>query len=626
MALLEPFKRRLDDELLNKEATFLTFSMNIYRKRLQTVDSIIQRILAKPLDFSKPDNIVWPPTDYAANDQELVQRWQRYLKWGTLNGIADELPDNGKSGGIAMPPEFGQLEATTRQEIKQQQSNSMKNFLRTPAIFVNEMEEAYLNMIAWCYDPHSSYMNMSEKKEFETEMSASEYSVGFDLEENEEGDLTIGFLQPGGSAWRSGKLHSGDVLLKIKINGMETDAKEISPERLEGLLSGNSGADVEITIRTAAGEEKTVLLAKEKITDDESIVKSYVLRGKKNIGYINLPGFYSRENENIKSMKDLKYDGSANDVSKEIVKLRKDSIHGLILDLRYNGGGSMWEAMQLAGIFIDIGPVASVKEKSGKVHFLKDPNRGTIYDGPMIVLINSASASASEFLSAALQDYNRAVIVGGNTYGKGTAQTILPMDTTLISMEAFASSNKTYEDFVKTTGQKFYRINGSTTQWQGVIPDIVLPDEFSGDIYKEKANSSALQPDNSRTGIYQPLPALPLQELRSKSERRVQESQYFKTINTFNSLMKQYRSSRNIPLTWADYISHYRKTMEMFKLAKDDEEKVLSITVSNNAFDKERINLSDSRRKEINEVYLKQVQTDDTVDEAYKILMDWLGK
>ncbi len=153
------------------------------------------------------------------------------------------------------------------------------------------------------------------------------------------------------------------------------------------------------------------------------------LHGNKNIGYINLPGFYSREDESIEDEKDIKYDGCANDVSKEIVKLKKDTIAGLILDLRYNGGGSMWEAMQLAGIFIDIGPVASMKEKDGKVHFLKDPNRGTIYDGPMMVLINGASASASEFLSAALQDYNRAIIVGGATYGKGTAQIVLPMDT-----------------------------------------------------------------------------------------------------------------------------------------------------------------------------------------------------
>ena len=168
-----------------------------------------------------------------------------------------------------------------------------------------------------------------------------------------------------------------------------------------------------MTVKTAAGEIKTVKLSKEKMNDEESVVKSYVLHGNKNVGYINLPGFYSRESESIKEEKDIKYDGCANDVSKEIVKLKKDTIAGLILDLRYNGGGSMWEAMQLAGIFIDIGPVASVKDKEGKVHFLKDPNRGTIYDGPLIVLINGGSASASEFVSAVLQDYNRALIVGG---------------------------------------------------------------------------------------------------------------------------------------------------------------------------------------------------------------------
>jgi carboxyl-terminal processing protease len=386
--------------------------------------------------------------------------------------------------------------------------------LKTPELFKTELENDYLNTIAWCYDPHTSYMSISQKKDFDTHMSASEYSAGFELEENDKGDLTISFLQPGGSAWRSGQLHTGDQLIKIKSEGIEKEIATIGDDELENMLGGNNQAGLEVTVKTAAGELKTIKLSKEKIDDEESIVKSYVLQGNKNIGYINLPGFYSREDDSITDEKDIKYDGCANDVSKEIVKLRKDTIAGLILDLRYNGGGSMWEAMQLAGIFIDIGPVASVKDKDGKVRFLKDPNRGTIYDGPLMVLINGRSASASEFVSAVLQDYNRALIVGGTTYGKGTAQIVLPMDTMPFS------NNKNYTEFVKVTQQKFYRVNGSTTQWKGVLPDIELPDIYSDELNKEKANSSALQPDNSKTGIYQAAAALPAQSLKLKSEQR----------------------------------------------------------------------------------------------------------
>ncbi|MFT3911552.1 MAG: carboxy terminal-processing peptidase [Ferruginibacter sp.] len=624
IASLEPYKTKLDDELLGKDWKFFDASINIYRRRVQQVDSILQVLVAKPLDFSKPDNIVWPFNDYAANEQAIAQRWQRYLKWHVLDDVADDLADDKKPLKTEIPATFTKDEAAARLKIKRQETSYIKNLLSTPATFTTNMQDAYLDCIAWCYDPHTDYMNLNKKKEFETEMSASEYSAGFDYEENDKGDKVIGFLQPGGSAWRSGKLHTGDVILKIKTNGVETSVEDISSEQLNKILSGNSEADVEITIKTAAGEQKTIKLVKEKITDEESIVKSYVLRGIKNIAYINLPGFYSREDD---SSEDIKYDGCANDVSKEIVKLKKDSITGLILDLRYNGGGSMWEAMQLAGIFIDIGPVASMKGKDGKAHFLKDPNRGTIYDGPMIVLINGASASASEFLSAALQDYNRAIIIGGTTYGKGTAQVVLPMDTTITSDSRLSNANN-YTDFVKVTEDKFYRINGSTTQWKGVIPDIVLPDMYSDDSYREKANKSALLPDNSKVGMYEALKPLPFQQLKTKSEQRVAADPYFRAITAFTNWMSQNRKSQDIPLQWPAYAAHANKLLEMFKLLSEDDEEVKSsvITVSNNAFDKSRISMSSAKSKEINDVYLKHVQADKTVEEAYQIMMDWIGK
>ncbi|MEO6253059.1 MAG: carboxy terminal-processing peptidase [Ferruginibacter sp.] len=627
IAILETYKTKLDDEILGRApitigGEFYNRSTAMYQICLKRTDSILKALLAKPLDFSKPDNISWPFTVYAGSVAELGQRWQRFLKWRVLENIADELSDKGKTIAETLPADFVQLEKDAREKAKKQEGNFIYELLKTPQQFKSDMEEDYLNAIAWCYDPHTTYMSIKEKKEFDTEMSASEYSAGFELEENDKGDLAISFLQPGGSAWRSGQLHTGDQLIKIESGGIEKDISAITDEdELGSMLSGNNQADLEITVKTAAGELKTIKLHKEKIDDEEGIVKSYVLRGNKNIGYINLPGFYSREDESITDEKDITYDGSANDVSKEIVKLRKDTIAGLILDLRYNGGGSMWEAMQLSGIFIDIGPVASVKEKDGKVRFLKDPNRGTIYDGPLMILINGASASASEFVSAVFQDYNRAIIVGGTTYGKGTAQVVLPMDTLPFS------NNKTYEDFVKVTQRKFYRVNGNTAQWTGVVPDIELPDIYSDESYKEKANSSALQPDNSKKGIYEPGVALPVQALKTKSEQRVSGNAYFKTINNFNAWMKDYKKGRTIPLQWNSYAIHYKKTMEMFKeLSDDDHVDMATFSVSNNGFDRQRINVSTQHSKENNEAYLKMVKKDITLAEAYKIMMDWINK
>ena len=624
IAALESFRYKLDDELLSKDPAaalnFFSLSTSLYRARLQKTDSIIQAALSKPLDLSKPDNMSWPCSSFAANETEAAQRWQKYLKWQVLKYITDDLTDDGKILTEALPADLSKMETAARAKVKLKELAYIKNLLQTPSAFIDDKEDDYLNAIAWCYDPHTSYMNMKVKKEFDTKMSASEYSSGFDLEENEKGDLSISYLQPGGSAWRSGQLHQGDVLLKVNVNGKEKEVADISEEELNSFLSGSNEDDVEITVKTAAGEIKNVKLSKEKVSDEGSVVKSYVLHGARNIGYINLPGFYSRESESIKEEKDLTYDGCANDVSKEVVKLKKDTIAGLILDLRYNGGGSMWEAMQLAGIFIDIGPVASVKDKDGKVHFLKDPNRGTIYDGPLIVLINGASASASEFVSAVLQDYNRALIVGGATYGKGTAQIVLPMDTNKVA------SGNNYEDFVKVTEQKFYRVNGSTTQWKGVVPDIPMPDVYSDDSFKEKANESALQPDNSKIGIYQPLPVLPVQVLRNKSQERIASDTYFKTINEFTKWIKEYKTSRLIPLQWSGYVAHYKKSMDMFNLIDDDKKITSAITVSNNVFDRQRVNLSTGKSKEVNNSYLEHVQNDQYINEAYKIMMDWIAK
>ena len=622
MAVLETYKPKLDDELNGKGWEFYDKSTTLYKSCLQRTDSLLKVLLSKPFDFTKPDNVSWPFANYASSVAELNLRWQRFLKWRILENIADKLSDGGKTITEALPADFVQLEKDGREKAKKQEGSFINRLLKTPQIFKDDLENDYLNTIAWCYDPHTTYMSIKAKKEFDTRMSASEYSAGFELEENDKGDLVISFLQPGGSAWRSGLLHTGDQLIKIKADGIEKEIAETDDEdELERMLGGNSLSDLEVTIKTAAGELKTVKLRKEKIDSEDEIVKSYVLQGNKNIGYINLPGFYSREDDSVTAERDIKYDGCANDVSKEIVKLRKDTIAGLILDLRYNGGGSMWEAMQLAGIFIDIGPVASVKDKTGKVSFLKDPNRGTIYDGPLMILINGGSASASEFVSAVLQDYNRALIVGGTTYGKGTAQVVLPMDTLPFS------KNKNYEEFVKVTEQKFYRVNGSTAQGKGVVPDIALPDIYSDESYKEKANSSALLPDNSKTGIYQPATALPVQPLKLKSEQRILNDAYFKTITGFNKWLKEYKTGRTIPLQWNGYAVHYKKTMEMFKeLSKGAGVENAVLLVRNNSFDGQRINVSTEHSKENNEACLKQVKKDVALAEAYKIMMDWILK
>jgi carboxyl-terminal processing protease len=446
------------------------------------------------------------------------------------------------------------------------------------------------------------------------------------LDQNEDGNYEVEDLEPGGNAWRTGELHKGDIVLSIKKgNGPDRQLSEMDEDEVQQLLRGNSDEKVELTVKTAAGVTKKIIVTKEKVTDDEGIVKSYVIDGKQKIGYIQLPGFYSRESEDIKTDDDVKFDGCANDVSKEIIKLTRDTITGLILDLRFNGGGSMWEAMQLAGIFIDYGPVGSVKERSGKVHFLKDPNRGSAYDGPLLVLINGASASASEMTSAMLQDYKRALIVGGTTYGKGTAQTVLPMDTAY--NEASKKNYDNFGDFVKVTGRKFYRIDGTTTQWKGVIPDIALPDIYEGLGIRESKNASALLPDNAKKGMYQPLAGIPAQRLKEKSNQRVAADAAFINIKKATEWVKDFKEGRDVPLQWQTYMAAYIKNEEMYKAMQAIEDgKQTGLQVSNNNFDKEKIKFATPSGKALNETYIEHIAADAYINEAYSIMLDWLSK
>ena len=616
---LGQYRQKLDDELIGKEWNFFNKSMQLYKSGLLRADSAIRFIMVKPFDFSKPDNINWPLAQYPVNSAAIYRSWQQYLKWQVLRAIFDVVTDTaqGTVNNTQQPSSFAVLEIKAREQIKKQELLWVQNKLTELAPPAKEMEDNYLSAISWCYDPHSTYMSMDTKTDFDAEMSGLEFTTGFEMDENEKGEWEITYLVPGGPAWRNGELHKGDVILKIKSgNKPELVMADASLDQMASIFEGSGNEKITITVRTISGAQKTAVLSKEKIANEEGVVKSYVLNGLKKIGYITLPGFYVKEGEEANG------NGCSNDVAKEVVKLKKDSIAGLILDLRYNGGGSLGEALELAGIFISEGPLTSTRDKTGVVHFLKDPNRGTVYDGPLLVMVNTMSASASELVAAVLQDYHRALVVGSPTYGKGSSQIILPLDTTGKFLET-----SQYESYVKVTTGKFYRVDGSTTQWKGVIPDIELPDVYALDKFREKGVVSALQPDNSKTAIYRPLPSLPSQELKALSITRVNESSNFKSITQFADLYKTMDGVRVIPLQWADFTSYYKKITDMYSTMQSRASDTKNLlTVNSNSLDKERLQVSTEQSKSINEINIKRIAKDSYIAESYKILEDWISK
>lgn len=617
IALLQPFSTKLDEEMIGKEWKFYDKCIQLYGAGLARVQKNVEDILSKPLDYSKADSVTWPLKKYAVNEIENLQVWRQYLKWKVLHAITDKVMDSitGKVISTRQPSNFSTLEAAAREQVKKQELISIENRIVELTPPGNDIEDDYLDAITWCYDPHTQYMNADKKTDFDTEMSGLEFSTGFEMDKNDKDEWVITYLVPGGPAWRNGGLHKGDVILKIKAGDKATLVlAEATMRQMNEVFAGSSAEKITITVRTQSGIQKTAVLSKEKVANEDGLVKSFLLTGEKKIGYITLPGFYIKEGD------EDNMNGCSNDVAKEIVKLKKDSIAGLILDLRYNGGGSLGEALELAGIFISEGTITSTKDPAGKVHFLKDPNRGTIYDGPLLVMVNTMSASASELVSAVLQDYHRALIVGSTTYGKGTAQIILPMDTS----GKFSKTEK-YESYVKVTDAKFYRVDGTTTQWKGVVPDIELPDIFALDKYRERFNASALQPDQSKVAIFHALPPIPVEALKEASNKRVNADNSFKIITNFAAWYKAMDEPRIIPLQWTSYTNYYQKITDMYatvEAGKEISKKVFKAV--NNSLDQQRESWLTLQSKSVNEINIKRIEKDDYINESFKIMQDWL--
>lgn len=615
---LSGYRYKLDDELNGKGWTFLDFASRVFKDRLKKADTLINTILQKPLDFNTDENISFSNQReflFAANTPELIGRWTKWFKFLALQTSYD-LKEN-DSSRQALKVVLAKHEPDIRQKIKSFQLKEIQAWLQNPSGFDNYVKDVFFNAVAMCFDPHTEFLSPQEEENFKSQISTEEYSFGFDVDESAEGKVVIDQLIPGGPAWKSGELNKSDELLQLQWEGSEpVDVSLLTADEAEGVLNQYNHGNITVKIRKGNGTTRTVRLQKEKIETEDAVVKGYVLSGEKKIGYISLPDFYT-------TWEDEKGSGCANDVAKELVKLKKENIDGLILDVRYNGGGSVWEALQMAGIFIDEGPLVGVKDRTGKLAFLKDPNRGTIYDGPMILMVNGQSASASEMLAAALQDYHRALIVGSPTYGKATMQQVFPMDTLTSKRDDVASP----DGYIKITLGKLYRVTGQTAQQTGVTPDVSLPDAYDGLEYREKFSPDVLPADTvKRNAYFKPLSPMPSTELSSLSEQRVNSNKDFQDIKI---IIKQQATMIKAPRTTIplklESFEKWEKDRETDERIMDEKEKPDSkiFTAQNHQQDKQVIEVSDYS-KELNKTMLKEIQQDIYIEEAYRIMLDFI--
>jgi carboxyl-terminal processing protease len=614
---LSKFKFDLDDEIKNKQSTFLAAITKIFGERITKADTMLDNICKTPFNFLLPEKIsVAEDTSSPANEKAMRIKLYKFLKSDALDIITE---DDGliKLNSSQQKKYVDSIEPIARHKAQQVFKHSINIILQSAGGIQQAIGDEYCKAIAVCYDPHSAYFPLTEKEDFESELGQQQMVFGFRCKEEDDGSVKIESIMPGSPAFKSGQMNNGDKFLSIQWEDKQPiDVSSGGLKQLNEVLAMSNHDKATFKIKKPDGAERTVILLKEKMEEDDeqNKVKSFLLKGNKTIGFISLPSFYQDwDNENSG------VNGCANDVAKEILKLKKENIEGLIIDLRYNGGGSMDEAIELSGIFIDFGPVGMDKGRDTKIYTLKDVNRGTIYDGPLMLMVNGYTASASEMVAGTLQDYHRAVIVGTPTYGKATAQVVLPMDTA-VDTEKDITKIKT-NSYFKVTVSKLYRVNGTTAQAGGVQPDVVLPDMLEAHPQLEADNPYVLiSPAIEGNKYFKPYPVMNIDNLKTFAQQKINASSYFKQLKNYIQFVKAEDENKEVSLKLSDVIEQEKKA------AKEDMDtaavhaEISSYIVENNLFEKEQLKVNDNL-KELNDQWIKFLKRDPYLQIAYDMML-----
>ena len=499
------------------------------------------------------------------------------------------------------------LEVSARKKVCHAFKRDIQRIRQTKDGLAGFICNTWCESVASCYDPHTEFFSPGKKDEFQGELGDKQLQFGFTLGEGKDA-TEITRLKPGSPAYKSGLIHEGDQILALQWDSNEeVDVSDATTDEVNAFISGDHGKSLTLTLKKSDGTTRKVTLQREKATlnDDNSKVRSFILKGDHRVGFISLPAFYTDWNG-----EEGGNNGCADDVAKEIIKLKKENIEGLILDLRYNGGGSMLEAIALAGIFIDAGPVGMTRDKEGKIYTMKDVNRGSVYDGPLVLLINGFTASASEMLAGTLQDYHRALIVGSPSFGKATAQIVLPLDT--LFDEKHMDRMKTADNFIKITVDRLFRVNGTSAQQIGVIPDIYLPDYTETQTEREKSLPFSLSNTSIESNkYYHPYPPISTEPLKSFSKSFTDTSGLFISFNSYLDLLLSAQVARDQVLSLNSMMEERKKVN---KSLVDGERSINKsrppYEIEWNQFEKVRMQADDDLRK--SNSTLTQVLTRDT--------------
>ncbi len=615
---LASYKLELDDEANAGNFEFFDLSMELLDAAMHKTQGYYRELLAQPFDYTTNEDfeLDGEKRGFAQDDASLKEFWRKYAQYETMQRLADKLEEQKGKGEEVEQKSFEELEKEARESVLEFFDDW---FSRMDKLKREDRLSVYLNTITQIFDPHSEYYQPIDKENFDIRFSGRLEGIGASLQT--EGDYTkVARVVVGGPAWKQKELDEEDVILKVKQED-EKDPVDITGMQINDvvqLIRGKKDTKVTLTIKKVDGTVKDITIVRDIVILEEQFAKSLLLDGPaegEKIGYIYLPSFYADFQDNNGRF-------CSKDVEDEIAKLKDENVNGIILDLRSNGGGSLRDVVKMTGYFIESGPIVQVKSRSGSPEVLRDVDPRVQYDGPLIVMVNSYSASASEILAAALQDYGRAIIVGSpSTFGKGTVQRFVDLDRTIRGYNELKPLGE-----IKLTTQKFYRVNGGSTQLKGVMSDIVLPDNFfyikTGERDREYAMEwTEIDPVDYNQNV---MKIQHLDKIRQRSQERMAEDAVFQKILENAKRLEKQKDQSEYPLN----LDAYQKVVEEQEAEADrfDNmfEEAVNPHVSNLTVDMPAIE-SDESRKARNDDWIKNISKDVYLKETLHIMHDLIA-
>lgn len=573
---LNKYRNQLDDQLQLGSMEFMELANKFLKKRIEDAEKIAASYLAKPLDYTKEESLIIDreEMDYAKNVSEFKELWHKRLKAQVLDKYIELYESENKNQKLDYTKMDSKLEKLAREKV----ATSVKSVLiRMQRESREKQFSLYMNSMLLCYDPHTSYMPPQDEGDFKFQMTGKLEGIGALLSTDGE-YIKIERLIPGGPAIRGKDLQVGERIIAVaQEDGEAVDVGYMPLEDATAMIRGPKGKTVRLTVKGNDGQTRVVSIVRDVVVMSETYARSALLKnpetGEK-FGYISLPSFY-RDFDNKSSR------NATDDVRREIQTLKKQKVAGIILDLRNNPGGALFDAVNVAGLFIDEGPIVQVRDSGGRVQVYSDEESGYETDMPLVVMVNSFSASAAEIVSAALQDYGRAVIIGSkSTYGKGSVQTLYDCDQYL-----------PIKDFryrpigsLKLTTQKYYRINGGSVQFKGVMSDVVLSDEFAFLELNEEHLDHALPWDTINPSDYKKWSRskVDINELRQKSAARVQNNESFAKISEGIEAIYNSDERKTQPLEFKAAMQQRQTINERNKALELVKEKKISLQITPN--------------------------------------------